>query len=81
MRARQVAAIDKVLAAQHSRKGLARDPLVSAAGLSLILDGIGRALVMEGALGITSGHADARHWVEQWLEQLEADAGAEPPGT
>jgi AcrR family transcriptional regulator len=40
------------------------------AGLSLVLAGIGRALVMEGGLGVTSGHAEARAFVEQWLDRL-----------
>jgi len=40
------------------------------AGLSVILAGIGRALVMEGGLGVTSGHDEARAFVEQWLDRL-----------
>ena len=28
------------------------------------------ALVMEGALGVESGHADARRLVETWLDRL-----------
>jgi AcrR family transcriptional regulator len=67
MRARQVTAIERVL---HER--LALDPVLTAPGLSLILAGIGRALVMEGGLGITAGHDDAKRWVENWLEQLTA---------
>lgn len=43
--------------------------------LSLVLAGIGRALVMEGGLGVTAGHAEARAFVEQWLDKL-----APPPG-
>jgi AcrR family transcriptional regulator len=65
MRARQVAAIERVL---HER--LKCDPMLTAPGLSLILAGIGRTIVIEGGLGITDGHADARRWVESWLEQL-----------
>ena len=34
------------------------------AGLSLILAGIGRALIMEGVLGVESGHDEARAFVE-----------------
>jgi AcrR family transcriptional regulator len=67
MRLRQAAAIERVL---HER--LALDPVLTAPGLSLILAGIGRALVMEGGLGITMGHDDARLWVEHWLAQLTA---------
>jgi AcrR family transcriptional regulator len=43
---------------------------VSPAGLSLVLAGIGRALVMEGGLGVTAGHEEARAFVEQWLDRL-----------
>ena len=43
---------------------------VPPAGLSLVLAGIGRALVMEGGLGVTAGHEEARAFVEQWLDQL-----------
>jgi AcrR family transcriptional regulator len=39
-------------------------------GLSLVLAGIGRALVMEGGLGVTVGHDQARAFVEQWLDRL-----------
>lgn len=42
------------------------------AGLSVMLAGIGRALVMEGGLGVSSGHEDARKFVEEWLERLSA---------
>jgi hypothetical protein len=42
------------------------------AGLSLLLAGVGRALVMEGGMGVVSGHAEARAFVEQWLERLAA---------
>jgi AcrR family transcriptional regulator len=44
-------------------------------GLSLILAGIGRALIMEEALGVSGGHEAARAWVERWLDALL------PPGT
>ncbi len=40
------------------------------AGLSVILAGIGRALFMEGALGISAGHDEAITWVDQWLNRL-----------
>lgn len=40
------------------------------AGLSLVLAGIGRALVMEGGLGVSAGHEDARKFVEDWLDRL-----------
>lgn len=40
------------------------------AGLSVVLAGIGRALVMEGGLGVSAGHDDARKFVEDWLDRL-----------
>ncbi|GFE76460.1 MULTISPECIES: TetR/AcrR family transcriptional regulator [Novosphingobium] len=40
------------------------------AGLSLILAGIGRCLVMEEALGVEAGHGEARAIVESWLDRL-----------
>ena len=40
------------------------------AGLSVILAGIGRALFMESALGVSSGHSEAAAWVERWLDRL-----------
>ncbi len=43
---------------------------VAPAGLSVVLAGIGRALVMEGGLGVTAGHDEARAFVEQWLDKL-----------
>ena len=42
----------------------------AAAGLSVVLAGIGRALVMENGLGIDSGHAETRELVETWLDRL-----------
>lgn len=41
------------------------------AGLSVLLAGIGRVLIMEGGLGVTGGHEDARDFVERWLDILE----------
>lgn len=38
--------------------------------LSVVLAGIGRALVMEGGLGVTKGHDQARAFVEDWLDKL-----------
>ena len=40
------------------------------AGLGVILAGIGRAIFMEGALGVTTGHSEAIAWVDQWLDRL-----------
>jgi AcrR family transcriptional regulator len=52
--------------------------------LSVVLAGIGRAIVMEENLGVTIGHAEAKAFVERWLDSLlpqrhdaqEAGAGA-----
>lgn len=46
-------------------------------GLSLVLAGIGRAIVMEDNLGVSMGHTEARAWVEAWLDRL---APAKPKG-
>ncbi|WP_407073285.1 TetR/AcrR family transcriptional regulator [Sphingomonas sp. LaA6.9] len=56
-------------------EGLLGDRLAGAegcgpAGLSLLLAGIGRALVMEGGLGVNAGHAEARAFVDEWLDRL-----------
>jgi AcrR family transcriptional regulator len=60
MRARQAAKIAALLPADGP----------SPAGLMVILAGIGRAFSMEGGLGIESGHAEARIWVDSWLDAL-----------
>lgn len=65
MRARQAAMIDQ-LVGQHLGGDGAPGPI----GLSVVLAGIGRALAMEGELGISAGHADACRFVETWLDQL-----------
>jgi hypothetical protein len=62
MRARQVAALERIIGKRIEG--------ISAEGLSLVLAGIGRALVMEGGLGVSLGHADARRFVEDWLARL-----------
>jgi AcrR family transcriptional regulator len=66
MRARQAQLIGNLLARRIEAEG------GSAAGLSVILAGIGRALMMEAALGVTSGHDEARAWVDRWLSDLLA---------
>ncbi len=65
MRERQVELLSRLPA-------LADSPFADCppAGLSLLLAGIGRALVMEGGMGVVGGHAEARAFVEQWLERL-----------
>jgi AcrR family transcriptional regulator len=64
MRARQVELISRLLGERIGG--------CPPAGLSLIMAGIGRALIMEGGMGVTAGHAEARAFVEQWLEQMAA---------
>lgn len=75
MRARQVEAITRVMG------GTFKGPDgVPPAGLALVLAGIGRALIMEGGLGVQAGHAEARAFVEQWLERLAPDQSARTSG-
>ncbi len=68
MRARQV----ELLSRLFGKAGTGLDGCPPA-GLSLVLAGIGRALIMEGGLGVTAGHAEARAFVEQWLVRLAAE--------
>lgn len=72
MRRRQVAALDKLIGAT-----LAGQDGCGTAGLSVVLAGIGRALVMEGGLGVTEGHEEAIAFVDQWLDRLAPP----PPGS
>jgi AcrR family transcriptional regulator len=65
MRRREVEIFTRVLGER-----LAETEGVAPEGLSVVLAGIGRALVMEGGLGVTAGHAEARAFVEQWLDRL-----------
>jgi AcrR family transcriptional regulator len=65
MRERQVAVLSRVLGERYAEAN--RCP---PAGLTLVLAGIGRALIMEGELGVKGGHAEARAFVEQWIERL-----------
>ena len=68
MRARQAALFERLIGER-----LADFDGSTPAGLSLVLAGIGRALVMEGELGIHAGHAEARAYVEAWLDRLLAE--------
>ena len=68
MRARQVEILRRILGDRIDRlEGF--DP----AGLTLVLAGIGRAIVMEEALGVKTGHAEAMKIVETWLDKLAPD--------
>ncbi len=64
MRRRQAAMIERLLGDRLGTDG------ATPMGFSFVLAGIGRALAMESELGITSGHADARAFVEAWLDRL-----------
>lgn len=70
MREAQVAALTGLLA-----KRIAGPGDCPPAGLMLVLAGIGRALVMEGGMGVTGGHAEARAFVEQWIAGLSDGPG------
>jgi AcrR family transcriptional regulator len=63
MRARQAELFERLLGERLGGIG-------APAGLSLVLAGIGRALVMEKGLGVDAGHAEARALVETWLDRL-----------
>lgn len=65
VRARQAEVLAKVLGDRIAKFGGCPPE-----GLSLILAGIGRALIMEGALGVSAGHKEAADWVERWMDAL-----------
>jgi AcrR family transcriptional regulator len=71
MRQRQVDTLTRLLGEQLSASGQCPP-----AGLTLVLAGIGRALVMEGGMGVKGGHAEARAFVEQWIAGLRDGTGA-----
>ncbi len=52
---------------------------LSAEGISLIMAGLGRVLVMEGSLGVTAGHEEVRAWVEARLGNMTAQRGVPAP--
>jgi AcrR family transcriptional regulator len=76
MRARQAELFERLIGER-----LAASDGCTPAGFSLVLAGIGRALVMEGALDIDAGHADARAFVEAWLDRLLPPPAASNSGT
>jgi AcrR family transcriptional regulator len=63
MRQRQVVVLERLLDETLKER-------CAPAGLSLVLAGVGRALVMEGSLGVTAGHEEAIAFVDQWIDQL-----------
>ncbi len=64
MRQRQASLVAERIGPQLAKAGL------TAEALTLVLAGVGRALMMEGALGVMGGHDDARSWVDTWLDGL-----------
>lgn len=74
MRERQAQVIARFLGAR-----LAGLDGLTAEGISLIMAGIGRVLIMEGSLGVSSGHDEARAWVEARLARIAAENGASAP--
>ncbi len=52
------------------------DALPSAMIMAVLMIGVSRLLVNEGALGITMGHAEVRAYVENFLEQMDTGARA-----
>lgn len=77
MRARQTALLEELIGERLAASGSG-----TPAGFSVVLAGIGRALVMEDEMGIRSGHADARAFVDAWLDRLlavPAMTGPAPP--
>jgi AcrR family transcriptional regulator len=71
MRARQIEALQEVFGDRLAAEG------ITAGALSLVLAGIGRAVVTEGGLGIDASHAEARAWVERWIDRLTPAGGNE----
>ncbi|MGH6743612.1 TetR family transcriptional regulator [Novosphingobium sp. PhB55] len=66
MRRRQVEILERLLGDRlKAVEGF--DP----AGLTVILAGIGRCIVMEEGLGAEMGHEQARRIVESWLDRLQ----------
>ncbi len=64
VRARQVAVLTQLLGDRIERFN------GSPEALSLVLTGVGRALIMEAALGVSAGHEAAMQWVEGLLDAL-----------
>jgi AcrR family transcriptional regulator len=70
VRARQVEALTQLLGDRLARFGGPPE------ALSMVLTGIGRAMIMEAALGVSAGHAETAAWVERWLADLTGPAEA-----
>jgi TetR/AcrR family transcriptional regulator len=70
-RRQQVEALAEPLAEALTGAGLDRDDLPPEAAM-VLLTSISRVLVMEEALGVTTGHGDMRAAVERLLDRVEA---------
>ncbi len=66
VRARQVEALRRLVGERLGEQRCLPE------AFDLILIGIGRALIMERALGVSAGHAEAAAWVERWIDELTA---------
>ena len=73
-RRRQTEALSEVL----RERGIDTEELAPIAVMVLIT-GVSQILVMEEALGMSTGHAEMRALVERTLEQLEGEATADDP--
>lgn len=63
-RAREAEALTKALGDRLNDFG------ASAEALSVVLTGIGRAMIMESGLGASSGHAEAVAWIDKLINTL-----------
>jgi AcrR family transcriptional regulator len=65
-------AVALVLAGRGDREA------ISPAALSVLIDGVSRAIAMERAVGMTDGHAEVIAFVDEYLGKIDApDAGGE----
>lgn len=53
-----------------------RSPQMNAFGITVLMAGVSRLLVLEKTLGISVGHKQARAMVEDWIESNAPDSGA-----
>lgn len=75
----QMRALQARKIAQFLGGRLPNDIGLSAEGISLIMAGLGRVLVMEGSLGVTAGHEEVHRWVEARLGSMAAQRGVPTP--
>jgi AcrR family transcriptional regulator len=64
MRRRQTEILERIMGDRFRELGC--EP----AALTVILAGIGRAIVLEQGLGVTTGHEKAAELVEEWIERI-----------